>query len=122
MILIDTSIWIEFFRDRDLSISDRLIEYLENGLAVGLSCVFGELLQGVKTEEEEKIILEFWRNIPKVDEKFLFIEAGKLSGRYKLITKGVGLIDCYLLAAAKTHSLNIWTLDRRLSEAFSTIK
>jgi predicted nucleic acid-binding protein len=118
VILVDTSIWIDFFRNRDHSLSDRLIEYLEIGMAVGLSSVFGELLQGVKTEDEERVVVEFWNNIPKVNEKDLFIEAGRLSSQYKLTAKGVGLIDCYLLAAAKIYNYDIWTLDQRLFEAF----
>lgn len=121
MILVDTSVWIDFFRDKNHSLSDRLADYLENGMAVGLSAVFGELLQGARTEEEEKVIFEFWNNIPKVEEKHLFIEAGKISSQYKLNTKGVGLVDCYFLAAAKIYHLNIWTLDKKLYEAYIKI-
>ena len=120
--MIDTSVWIEFFRHKDFSLGDRLIEYLENGAAVGLSTVFGELLQGARNDEEEKIILEFWNNIPKLNEEYLFIEAGRLSNRHKLISKGVGLIDCYLLAAAKNYNLSVWTLDKKLLAAYAAIK
>lgn len=118
MILVDTSIWIDFLRNTDASLSERLAGYLENGMAVALSPVFGELLQSVKTEYEEKAVLEFWSNLPKVDEKNLFLEAGKLSFRHKLAAKGIGLIDCYLLAAAKANNYDLWTLDKRLSDAF----
>jgi predicted nucleic acid-binding protein len=121
VILIDTSIWIDFFRHTQASLNDRLIELLENRLAVGLSTVFGELIQGARSEDEEKTILEFWNNILKVNEDTLFIEAGKLSNRYKLYSKGVGLIDCHLLAAAKLHNLSLWTLDRRLFDAYEKI-
>lgn len=121
MILVDTSVWIDFFRNTDHSLSDRLIEYLENGLAVGLSPVFGELLQGVRTEDEQRVVLEFWHNIPKVDETNLFIEAGKLSFKHKVARRGVGLIGCYLLAAAKANNCEVWSLDKRLLDAFSKL-
>jgi predicted nucleic acid-binding protein len=121
VILIDTSVWIGFFRNNDPSVSNQLIEFLENRIAVGISAVFGELLQGAKNEEEEKIILEFWKNVPKVNELGLFLEAGRLSNRHKLFSKGVGLIDCYILAAARTNNLNLWTFDKKLFDAFQIL-
>jgi predicted nucleic acid-binding protein len=121
VILVDTSVWIDFFRQANPSLNDRMVELLENRLVVGLSSVFGELLQGARTEDEEKIILEFWAHLSKVNEDNLFIEAGKLSNKYKLYSKGVGLIDCHILAAAKAHNLNIWTLDKRLFDVIEKI-
>jgi predicted nucleic acid-binding protein len=121
VILVDTSVWIDFFRGRDIVLRDQLAEYLENRIVMGLSTIFGELIQGAKTDDEEKTILEFWNTIPKLNETQLFTEAGKLSNRYKLYSKGIGLIDCHLLAAAKLHDLNLWTLDKKLLEAYSKI-
>ena len=121
MILADTSIWIDFFRKTDPSIDEQMTEYLTAGRVFGISVVFGELLQGVRDEREEKIILEFWKNLPQVDEKNLFIDAGKLSYQYKLFSKGVGLIDCYILAASKRHQLEIWSLDKKLLQALKLI-
>jgi predicted nucleic acid-binding protein len=121
VILIDTSVWIDFFRDRTPSLNDQMIELIENRLAVGLSTVFGVLIQGVRSLEEEKLILEFWTHIPKVNEDHLFIEAGKLSNRYKLMERGVGLIDCHLLAATRIYNLNLWTFDKRLFDAYTRI-
>lgn len=65
MIIVDTSVWIEFFRQADDKIIDLMSSYIENGEAVALSFVFGELLQGAKNEAEEKLILEFWTSLPK---------------------------------------------------------
>ena len=121
MILADTSIWIDFFRKTDLAIDEQMTEYLTAGRVFGISVVFGELLQGVRDEREEKIILEFWKNLPKVDEKNLFIDAGKLSYHYELFSKGVGLLDCYILAASKRHQLEIWSLDKKLLQACKLI-
>lgn len=99
-----------------------LIDYIENGRVVALSPVFGELLQGVRDQREEKIVLDHWKNLPKVDESNLFIEAGRLSHRHKLYSAGVGLIDCYILAAAKLHKLHVLSLDKRLLNAYQLMK
>jgi predicted nucleic acid-binding protein len=121
MTLVDTSVWIEFFRQRDLSIDDVLVTLMENGEAVALSAVFGELLQGAKNEEEERLILEFWASLPKIEETQLFIEAGKLSRKFKLVAKGVGLLDSYILSACKREKLSLWTLDKKLHLAYSKL-
>jgi predicted nucleic acid-binding protein len=122
VILVDTSIWIDYFKSTPGSAAESLIAHLENEQVVALSVVFGELLQGVRDSREEKIILDHWRNLPKVDESDLFIEAGKLSYRHKLYSAGVGLIDCYIIAAAKTHRLDILSLDKKLLNAFQLVK
>ena len=59
-----------------------MIVHLEEGDLITVSAVFGELLQGTKNEKENKTILDYWINVPKLEEDDLFIEAGKLSARY----------------------------------------
>jgi predicted nucleic acid-binding protein len=121
VIVVDTSVWINFFRGSDQQLIDKLEFLIENNEVVALSCVFGELLQGVKSENEEKSILDFWSNLPKVDETNLFVEAGKNSSRYKLVNKGVGLIDSYILSAVLKYNLALWTFDKKLNGAYSSM-
>jgi hypothetical protein len=78
-------------------------------------------LQGVKNENEEKVILDFWNTLSKLDENNLFIEAGKISGKYKLFNKGVGLVDSYILAAVLKYNIQLLTFDKKLSEAYASM-
>jgi len=121
MILADTSVWIEFLRKSDEDILYMMKMYLENDEVYTVSAVFGELLQGVRNNRERNIIDIIWENLPKVDENELFIEAGNISNRHKLFAKGVGLIDCYLLAACAKHDMALWTLDKKLLAAYDGI-
>ena len=121
MIIVDTSVWIDFFRQSDQQLTDKLEPLIDNNEVIALSCVFGELLQGVKSESEERTILDFWNTLPKVDETNLFIDGGKISGKYKLSKRGVGLIDSCILAATLKNNLSLWTFDRRLNEAYSSV-
>jgi predicted nucleic acid-binding protein len=121
MIIVDTSVWIDFFKQADKTISDLMSGYLEDGEVVALSAVFGELLQGARNESEEKIIIDFWNSLPKVDESDLFIEAGKISYKNKLVSRGIGLIDCYILAAARFNKHSLWTLDKKLLAAYQNL-
>lgn len=119
MILVDTSVWIEFFRQKNSAIDKILRGLLEEGEGVALSAVFGELLQGAKNEREEKAILEFWESLPKIEEDGLFIEAGKLSRELQLMVHGVGLVDSYILAACRRSKLTLWSLDKKLNRAYT---
>jgi predicted nucleic acid-binding protein len=118
VILPDTSIWIDFFRKTSASIDEKMQEYLTTREVCALSVIFGELLQGVRDDREEKVIIEYWKNLPQVEEKNLFIDAGKLSYEHRFFSKGVGLIDCYILVAARRYQLELWTNDKRLLQAY----
>ena len=64
MVVLDTSIWIEFFKARDpyYEVVKKLIEERE---VIALEIVFSELAQGCKNEREQKIISEYWKNLTK---------------------------------------------------------
>ncbi len=44
MILVDTPVWIDFFRQSDPVINEILPGFLEDGEVLAISAVFGELL------------------------------------------------------------------------------
>jgi predicted nucleic acid-binding protein len=114
MIIADTSIWIEFLKGNE-SIFDKMKELLETRKILGLSVIFGELLQGSKNKNEKSIIYNYWKYIPKYNEENIFIEAGLYSCENKLISKGVGLIDATLLVIAENTNSQIWSLDKKLN-------
>ncbi|MDR1507562.1 MAG: PIN domain nuclease, partial [Treponema sp.] len=64
MIILDTTIWIEYLKNNQeyYSIISTL---LEKGEILAVECVFGELLQGIKNEYEEEIIINYWKYLPK---------------------------------------------------------
>jgi hypothetical protein len=113
MILIDTSIWIEFLKAKSLYY-DEVSNLLEENRVLALSCIFGELLQGAKNKRERTIIQDLWTYLPKVDEHHLFIKAGLESGIKKWTDKGVGLIDSVIITSARQTNAKIWTLDKKI--------
>src|SRR3989304_2494313 len=113
MIIPDTSIWIEFFKLHEPYFTE-LKDFLEKREIVVLSSIFGELLQGVKSQNERRIILEYWQYLPKVDESELLIKAGEYSFENKYISKGVGIIDASIVVMAIKNNSVIWTLDEKL--------
>ncbi|WP_421895295.1 PIN domain-containing protein [Marinoscillum sp.] len=121
MILVDTSVWISFLRNSDPDLSAILKSYLKRKEIYAVSAVFGELLQGVKNKRERALVLSLWENLPVVDESDLFIQAGNLSNEYRFYADGIGLIDCYILAAALNNDLALWTLDKKLGAAADSL-
>jgi predicted nucleic acid-binding protein len=113
MILADTSVWVEFLRSNK-SIFPVLRELLEGGEILAMECVFGELLQGVKTTREKEVILDYWKYIPNEDENGIWLEAGKYSCENRLVDKGIGLIDSAIVCFARKYNAQVWSLDKKL--------
>lgn len=121
MILVDTSVWISFLKKDDQDLHYILKKYLKTEEVATTSVIFGELFQGVKNKREANILEIIWASLPKFDESELFIKAGKISNQHRLYAHGVGLIDCSLLALCLENKLALWTLDKKLQNAFDRI-
>jgi len=113
MVLIDTSIWIEFLRGNEAYFS-HVSELLESGNVHSVEAIFAELLQGANNKREIEIITQYWNNINCFNEKGLWIESGKFSYEKKLYSKGVGIIDSMIIAYAIRYNIKIWSLDKKL--------
>ena len=113
MVLIDTSIWIEFLRGNVIYFN-QVSELLESGNVHSVEPIFGELLQGANNKREIEIINAYWNNINNYNEKGLWIESGKLSYEEKLFSKGVGIIDAMIISYAVKYNIKIWSLDKKL--------
>jgi predicted nucleic acid-binding protein len=116
MIIVDTSVWVEFLRNSPLFFSN-VQELLENQKVLTIDCIFAELLQGAKDKREREIILSYWNNLPKVEIENLYINAGIYSSENKLISKGIGLIDSSIIISSIHYKAKVWTLDKKLQNA-----
>ncbi len=107
MVLVDTSIWIDHFRKSN----PHLIELLNNGFVACHPLIIGELACG-NLKQRNKII-SLLKTLPKTktvdnDEILYFIEERKLMG------KGIGIVDMYLLTSTILTNVVLWTADKRL--------
>ncbi|MBS1859893.1 MAG: PIN domain-containing protein [Acidobacteria bacterium] len=108
MVLADTSVWIQHFRQGEPA----LAELLSQGWILMHPCVAGELACG--NLKKRAAVLSDLRALPGAttvsdEEVMQFIEDRRLWGR------GLGWIDFHLLASAMLSECGLWTLDRRLS-------
>ncbi len=119
MILVDTSVWVEFLRCRP-PFFHQLQRELEAHSVLAVEWVFAELLQGARNKKETTTILDYWANLPKVPGEGCWIHAGQLSCQRQFLSQGIGLIDAAILCASQQASARIWTLDKKLLAALSS--
>lgn len=113
MIVVDTSVWIEFFK-RDSSVFPKLKSFLEKGEILAAEPVFGELMQGAKNRRERDIISNYWNHLPRFSMDGIFFKAGLESGKNRWLDKGMGLIDSSILMYAREQNCKVWTFDKKL--------
>lgn len=113
MTLVDTSVWIDFFRGKTRAGS--LEDLLEDNEVLLQSSVLGELVLGGLGTRREAVVADLGRlpTAPCVpDDEVLELVVGRqLQGR------GIGWVDVHLLASALVSGCNLWTFDRALAAA-----
>lgn len=109
MILVDTSIWVDYLRRGHPLLAEKLLA----GEVATHDFVIGELALGGLRKRGG--VLDLLRALPRLsaathDEVLYFIERRGLSG------KGIGYVDAHLLAAVAMHGAILWTRDKRLQD------
>ena len=110
-VLIDTSVWIDHFRNRN----DVLVDLIELDLALAHPMVIVEIACGTppapRIQPLNSMSLLQPCNQASLSEVMEFIEREGLHGL------GCGLVDISLLASTLiTPGAKLWTLDKRLDE------
>ncbi|MBC8412746.1 MAG: PIN domain-containing protein [Nitrospira sp.] len=117
-VLIDTSVWIEFFKKRE-PFFETVQKLIEEDNVCCLGVIYAELLQGAKSDKELNTIKEFIHVFNFIPESTTLWEtAGLLSNA--LIQKGKtpGLADCFIASSAISYGAALFTLDKH----FATIQ
>ncbi len=108
MILVDTSVWVDHFRNGN----ERLSHLLLDQQVVTHPMIIGELACGTLRNRAE--ILQLLDNLPKAVQATQ-AEVLRMIEERKLMGLGIGYVDAHLLASILlTPGAQLWTLDRRL--------
>ncbi len=115
-VLVDSSVWIEFFR-RNEPYHDIVSRLMDDEQIVCCGVILAELIQGAKSDKELAVLenfLQVFTFIPETPE--LWAAAGKIS--HKLRRKGgtIGLADCFIAVAAASVKVRVATLDGHFDE------
>lgn len=115
MILVDTSVWVDHFRQTE----PQLQFLLESRQVICHPFIIGELALG--NMRDRSITLRHLTRLPaavvaKHHEVMSLIEASGLGGR------GIGYVDAHLLAAARLSGARLWARDKRLAGVASELE
>ena len=114
MILVDTSIWIEFLKQNPDFIHD-MESLLESKQVITIEPIFSELIYGSRNENEKRMILAYWKVLPRIKfNEGSFLEAANFANAYNYQKVGIGLIDAILTKATIENKHLIWTLDKKI--------
>ena len=115
LVLVDSSMWVRSWRPGFLEVRASLHRLIEADRVAGHPFVFGELLVGDRGTRREALALypETATVVLPVphEDVVVFVQQHRLSGR------GLGWIDCHLLATVVQHRLWLWSADTPLMRA-----
>jgi len=116
-VLVDTSVWVDYFRGSSPLISEKLDRLLTEAEVCVPKIVLAELLQGAKSNREVSAIEDFPEAFTIIDQgPDTWIRAGKLSRQLKSRGKTIHLIDCYIAVIAEESRCAVLTLDDHFEE------
>jgi len=116
-VLVDTSVWVSYFRGGTPSISEKVDRLLDGAEVCIPKVVLAELIQGAKSEREISTIEDFFDAFTILDQKQdTWVKAGKLSRKLKNKGKTVHLLDCYIAVIAEENACAVFTLDTHFKE------
>ena len=111
-ILIDTSIWIEFFNKPSTQAGDLLEQLLLEGRATTAGIILTELLQGARIEKEFDAILSVMTAVPLLEPTLeTWVQAGRIS--FGLRRKGITIptTDLVIGSLALQNDCRVFSLD-----------
>lgn len=115
--LIDTSVWIDYFRGTSTALSKKVDDVLSNDEVYVPKIVIAELIQGSKSQHEISVIEDFVNAFHVIDqEDDTWIKSGMLFFKLKKKGKTAHLADCYIAVIAQEHECRILTLDKHFKD------
>jgi predicted nucleic acid-binding protein len=111
-VLIDTSAWIQFFREKDDSVSSTVETLVEADRAVMTGVVMTELLQGTRSEKEARQLAILFSVLPFIEvERMDWQAAGEILRKLRARGVTIPLTDAVIGTVAHRRGLAVLTTD-----------
>jgi predicted nucleic acid-binding protein len=115
-VLVDTSVWISFFRHADSVVSARLKQLLKSGALVYTGIISTELYRGAKSKRETDALDELLTSIECIATKEeYFLAAGQLGRILSQRGVTVGVVDLLIAQISIANNLILFTLDKHFA-------
>jgi len=126
-ILVDTSVWVNFFKDIDTDASKFLTNNLTNIIIATCPTIVQEILQGVATDADEQIVKLHFDTLTRLDEDIYLVAIEAAELYRNLRKKGITIRkpnDCLIAVYAIRNQIVLLNDDRdfKLIAAHSLLK
>ncbi|MBI2335448.1 MAG: PIN domain-containing protein [Deltaproteobacteria bacterium] len=121
MILVDTSVWIEFFKKSPSIELTQLELFIEEGEVATCLPIQAELFSGEVSPKFEKILQDAFQAMVFVDPDWnsptTWKNITEFSSKARNLKVGIPkLVDRMILYCAKQSKTTLWTLDKKLKK------
>ena len=113
MVLVDTSVWIEFLDRNNPSVRGDLEKLLRQGEVVTAGMILAELRRGCRSTAQVRVLLQAMEPLMYLEaDRDSWLRAGELVAECSARGFQIGIADCLLAALAMRESASVFTLDR----------
>ena len=112
-VVVDTSVWIQFFNDPDSPEKHEIVRLLRNNKIFLCGMELSEILQGTKSDKEREEIEETMTVLPFLPNNLTtWSKIGSVSST--LMRKGITIpiTDLFIAVSAMINNCRVYTLDR----------
>lgn len=111
-IIVDTCVWIEFFREPESALTLRLKDLLRARKVIMVGMVMAEILQGVKAPKEAALVKQNLEKLPYLEvTRDTWESAGQISAVLRSAGITIPLSDLIIAAMALPGNHEIFTID-----------
>jgi len=116
-IIVDTCVWIEFFREPASEFTLHLKSLLRERKVIMVGMVMAEILQGVKTPKEASLVEQNLAKLPYLEiTRDIWVTAGKMSSSLRRAESIIPLSDLIIAAIALSGNYEIFTIDQHFNK------
>jgi predicted nucleic acid-binding protein len=116
-ILVDTSVWIDYFRKPNSETGDKIVKHLKRGSLSTCGVIVFEVLQGAADQEEFTFLEENLKGLHFLDSNAeVFYEAGRISHDLRKHGTTLPLSDILIATLAMSNHQTIWTKDQHFKK------
>jgi predicted nucleic acid-binding protein len=122
-ILVDTSIWIDFFRRKEPAYT-KVVQLIDEDRICCAGIILSELMQGANSEKELNVLKDFLHVYAFINETpETWKKTGELSFRLRKRGKETPLSDCLISVLSLEADASIYTYDKhfKIIQAFENI-
>ncbi len=111
-IIVDTCVWIEFFRKQESELTLHLKSLLRERKVIMVGMVMAEILQGVKAPKEATLVKQNLEKLPYLEmTRDVWEAAGEISASLRLAGITIPLSDLIIAGIALSGDHEIFSID-----------